>query len=429
MLLNKIENYSARIAIIGAGYVGLPMAIEMSKKSDVIIYDLCSEKIEMLKRGESYIIDVNSDDVNRAVSGNSLHPTTDENALDVADCFIICVPTPLNINKQPDLTFVEEATELVSRHMKKSSLVILESTTYPGTTEELLKPILEKDGLVCGKDFYLAFSPERVDPGNKEFNPSNTTKIVGGYAETDTRLAQMLYEKNLGCEVFSVSSPAVAEMSKILENTYRNINIGLIDEFAQICHKMNIDIWEVIEAAKTKPFGFQAFYPGPGVGGHCIPLDPFYLAWKVKEYGLTATMIETSGQVISSMPEYVVSRISDILNENKKALNGAKVLVVGVAYKPDISDSRESPSVIVTEKLIAKNADVSYYDPYVKSVNIAGNAFNSVSESEIDGDWDIIVILTAHSCVDYKKLASTGCPIFDTKNILKDYKFDNIVKL
>ena len=290
--------------------------------------------------------------------------------------------------------------------------------------------MLEESGLSCDKDFFLAFSPERVDPGNSLFKTTNTAKVVGGTSSESTQIAAKLYEVNLECEIFSVSSPTVAEMSKILENTYRNINIGLIDEFAIICNKMNIDIWEVIEAAKTKPFGFHAFYPGPGVGGHCIPLDPLYLSWKVKEYGLSATMIETSGRIIERMPEYLVERVAEILNDSQKSINGSCILVVGVAYKANVSDCRESPALKIIKQLISKKASVSILDPLVKSVDIDSKNYLTVDIDELQNNkYDLVVVLVDHSCVDYSKLLDLQTPIFDTKNALRAFRSEQIIKL
>jgi len=426
--LKKIETHTAKIGIIGVGYIGLPMAIEMAKHNDVIAFDTDFDKIQMLRLGKSYIDDIRDCDVELFIKNKRIQPTTDEGELDCVDCYIVCVPTPLNVNKQPDLKYIISAANIIANHLKKGNVVIFESTTYPGTTNELIRPILEKAGLICDKDFFLAFSPERVDPGNVQFKTSNTAKVVGGTSKEASEIVSKLYEVNLNCEIFKVSSPTVAEMSKILENTYRNINIGLIDEFAIICNKMGIDIWEVIDAAKTKPFGFQAFYPGPGVGGHCIPLDPLYLSWKVKEYGISTTMIEASGRVIDNMPNYVVERISKILNDYQKPVNGARILIVGVAYKANISDCRESPAINVIKELKTRKAYVDIYDPYVNSINIDGEQYTTI-DSLVNENYDLIVLLVNHSGVDNKKLIEFGVPIFDTRNALKEYSCSHIIKL
>lgn len=429
-IVSRIKSNDIKIGIIGVGYVGLPMAIAMSNKNKVVAYDNNDQKIECLYRGKSYIDDVTDHEILERVKSGKLLPSSNEESLNGLDCYIICVPTPLDNSKQPDMQYIIGASEMVSKHMRRGAVVIVESTTYPGTTDELVKPILEKSQLTCDNDFFLAFSPERVDPGNKLFNTSNTPKIVGGVTENSTVLASLVYENNLECEIHKVSSAKVAEMSKILENTYRNINIGLIDEFAIICHYMSIDIWEVIEAAKTKPFGFQAFYPGPGVGGHCIPLDPYYLAWKVKEFNITASMIETSGIIIDSMHRYVVDRVAEILNKNYKALSCSKVLVVGLSYKANISDWRESPSIKIIELLRNKMAQVEIYDPYIPNIQISGIDYMSENMDHIlTTNYDIIIISTGHDCINYKALIEKKEPILDTRNVLQEYDSKYIIKL
>ena len=341
----------------------------------------------------------------------------------VKDCdFIaICVPTPLDKYQQPDISYVKKSTMDVSKHLKRGTVVVLESTTYPGTTEELMLPILENgSGLKCEEDFYLAFSPERVDPGNKLFKTKNTPKVVGGVGKDATEVAAALYRSVLEGEVYTVSKPAVAEMEKILENTYRNINIGLINEFAIICHKMGIDIWEVVDAAKTKPYGFQAFYPGPGVGGHCIPLDPFYLTWKAKEYDYHMKLIEASGAINDYMPEFVIERSMKILSKKfKKALNGAKILLLGVAYKKDIDDLRDSPALLIYENFLREGAEVKYYDYYNPSFRDerGGTVYSLKELTKKDiNDADLVVITTDHTNLDYEMIAENAKYIFDTKN-------------
>lgn len=429
-LLKKIESHTVKIGIVGVGYVGLPMAIEMSKHNEVIAFDTDAEKIKMLNTGKSYVDDIEDDVLVSQLRTGRLVPTSDETDLSDVECYIVCVPTPLNINKQPELKYIISATTIISKYLHKGNVVVFESTTYPGTTVELIKPLLEKTGLQCDNEFFLAFSPERVDPGNSHFRTSNTPKVVGGTSCDATKIAAKLYEANLDCEIFPVSSPTVAEMSKILENTYRNINIGLIDEFAIICNRMNIDIWEVIDAAKTKPFGFHPFYPGPGVGGHCIPLDPLYLSWKVKEYGIDATMIEASDRIIEHMPEYVVNRVSEILNDLQKSINGANILALGVAYKADISDCRESPAVKIIERLIQKKACVSVIDPFVDCFTIKSEKHFTIDMSDVQkSEYDMVILLVDHSCIDYSRLLSLDIPIFDTRNAMRAFRSNKIIKL
>ena len=333
-LLDKINNKTAKVGVVGLGYVGLPLAVEKANAGyQTIGFDVQEEKVNMVNEGKNYIGDVVDQNLKEIVEAKTLKATTDFSFVKDVDTICICVPTPLDLYKQPDLSYVVDSTRSVAEYLRKGMLVILESTTYPGTTEEILKPILEESGLKCGEDFFLAFSPERVDPGNKDFNTKNTPKVVGGCSDECTEVAAALYRNILEGDIHTVSSPAVAEMEKILENTFRNINIGLANEMAILCNRMGIDVWEVIDAAKTNPYGFMPFYPGPGLGGHCIPLDPFYLEWKAKEYDYHTRLIETSGEINDSMPEFVLDNVMKILNKNKKALNGAKVLLLGVAYK------------------------------------------------------------------------------------------------
>jgi UDP-N-acetyl-D-glucosamine dehydrogenase len=350
-----------------------------------------------------------------------LKATSDFSEAAMCDCVCICVPTPLDKHQQPDISYVKASTESLVPYLHKDMLVVLESTTYPGTTEELLKPILETSGLTCGKDFHLAFSPERVDPGNLIYKTKNTPKVVGGVTPACTDIAATLYENVLSAPVHRVSSPAIAEMEKILENTYRNINIGLINELAILCNRMGISVWEVIEAAKTKPYGFQAFYPGPGLGGHCIPLDPYYLSWKAREYGVHTSMIESSMMINDRMPEYCVERAMKMLNRHKKAMNGAKVLVVGVAYKQDVDDYRESPAIDVIQRLLVEGADVSYYDPWIPRFRHGTLEMKSLSElnGAVLGDADLVIVTAAHSNVDYGLIQQYAGLIFDTKNAMK----------
>ncbi len=428
-LKEKILNKTATLGVCGLGYVGLPLAVEKAKAGyKVIGFDVQREKVELVNSGKNYIGDVVDSDLEKLVKNGMLKATENFEEVASCDCVCICVPTPLDIHQEPDITYVKSSTESVAKYLHKDMLVVLESTTYPGTTEELLKPILEKaSGLKCGVDFYLAFSPERVDPGNLVYKTKNTPKVVGGCTPTCTDIAATMYECILEAPIHRVSSPAIAEMEKILENTYRNINIGLVNELARLCHKMNISIWEVIDAAKSKPYGFQAFYPGPGLGGHCIPLDPYYLTWKAREYGFHTTLIENSMVINDSQPAYVVERAMHILNEYKKAINGAKVLVLGVAYKQDIDDYRESPAIRVIEELKKVGADIKYYDPYVSKFK--DGKLTMEGEKELTKDLlkssDIVIITTAHTNVDYKFVCDNAKIVFDTKNVTKDISIKN----
>lgn len=429
-LQEKLETKSAVLGVVGLGYVGLPLAVEKAKAGyQTIGFDIQKDKVEAINNGENYIGDIVDSDLSEMVNKGFLMATHQVEKLHKADVICICVPTPLDEHQQPIIDYVENSVREISNFLRKDTLIILESTTYPGTTEELMKPILESSGLKCGTDFFLAFSPERVDPGNRLFKTKNTPKVVGGITKKCTELAALLYEKILDAPVHRVSSPAVAEMEKILENTYRNINIGLINELAILANRMNIDIWEVIEAAKSKPYGFQAFYPGPGVGGHCIPLDPYYLSWKAREFGFHTSMIESSMMINDNMPRYIVDRASKILNRWKKPLNGSKILIMGVAYKQDIDDYRESPALKVIEHLIEENAQIHYYDPYVDAFSFKGIYKESIPNLDDLDKYDLVIITTNHSTVDYEKIVNESQLIFDTKNTLYQYNSKNIVKL
>ena len=423
-LLNKIQNKTAVIGVVGLGYVGLPLAVEKAKAGyKVIGFDVQDSKVKMVNEGHNYIGDVVDSDLSNLVKSGKLSATTDFSFVSGVDAVAICVPTPLDIYKQPDLSYVVNSSESVAKYAHKGMLVILESTTYPGTTEEVLKPIFEKKGLKCGEDFYLAFSPERVDPGNKQYKTKNTPKVVGGCTPDCTEVAAALYRNVLEeGDVYTVSSPAVAEMEKIFENTFRNINIALSNEMAILCKKMGIDIWEVIDAAKTKPYGFMAFYPGPGIGGHCIPLDPFYLTWKAKEYDFYTRLIETSGDINDYMPQFVVESAMELLNKAKKPMNGAKVLLLGVAYKKDIDDLRESPVLKVIDNLIKNGADVYYNDPFIPSFKRNGVEYKSVEIDKYIDDADIVIITTDHSCYDYQDIVNRAKIVYDTRNATKEVK-------
>ncbi len=429
-IIEKLKNKKAVLGVIGLGYVGLPLAVEKAKAGyKTIGFDVQQEKVNMVNNGQNYIGDVVNEDLQEIVSSGLLEATTDFSTVASADCVCIAVPTPLDEYQQPDISYVKASAESIVPYMHKNMLIVLESTTYPGTTEELLKPILEKSGLVCGEDFYLAFSPERVDPGNLIYKTKNTPKVVGGITQKCTDVAAAMYEAILEAPIHRVSSPAIAEMEKILENTYRNVNIGLINELAMLCNKMNINIWEVVDAAKSKPYGFQAFYPGPGLGGHCIPLDPYYLSWKAREFGFHTSMIESSMMVNDRMPEYCVERASKILNRSKKALNGSKVLVLGVAYKQDIDDYRESPALDVIDELELGGAEVKFFDPFVLEYKEHGKIKKGevALTKELLAEADLVVITTAHTDVDYNFVQENAKMIFDTKNAMKNVNSrDNI---
>lgn len=426
LLLKKIEERKIKVGVVGLGYVGLPLAVEKAKAGFVTVgFDVQPAKVDMVNAGKNYIGDVVDSDLESLVKEGMLSATSDFSFIKDVDFVAICVPTPLDEHQQPDISYVKSSTEAVSKYLKKNTMVVLESTTYPGTTEELIKPILEEgSGLKCGEDFYLGFSPERVDPGNLIYKTKNTPKVVGAVGKDATEVIAAMYRAVLDGDVHEVSSPAIAEMEKILENTYRNVNIGLVNELAILCNRMGINFWEVVDAAKTKPYGFQAFYPGPGLGGHCIPLDPYYLSWKAREYGFHTSMIESSMMVNDRMPEYCVERAGKILNRFKKALNGAKVLVLGVAYKQDIDDYRESPAIRVIEVLEREGADVEFFDPWIAEYKEHGQVKTGLKEITPDSvkGYDLVMITAAHSNVDYDMVQKNAKAIFDTKNVMKNIK-------
>lgn len=433
-LLNKINNRSISVGVVGLGYVGLPLAVEKAKAGfKTIGFDIQKSKVDMVNEGHNYIGDVVDDDLKGLVQTKMLSATTDFGKVCDVDCIAICVPTPLDEHQQPDISYIRNSTIEIAKYMTKGTIIVLESTTYPGTTEELIKPILEKgSGLICGEDFYLGFSPERVDPGNKKYKTKNTPKVVGAIGKDATEVIATMYRTVLEGDVFEVSSPAVAEMEKLLENTYRNINIGLANEMAILCNKMGIDYWEVIDAASTKPYGFQPFYPGPGLGGHCIPLDPYYLSWKAREFGFHTSMIESSMMVNDRMPEYCIERASEILNRRRKSINGSNVLVLGVAYKADIDDYRESPAIPIISLLEKMGAKVDYYDPYIKRFKSHGfekEGLLNICSSTIK-NYDLVMITCNHSAFDYGMIQKHSQMIFDTKNAMKNIsKRDNIIVL
>jgi UDP-N-acetyl-D-glucosamine dehydrogenase len=430
-LIKKIEQREVVVGVVGLGYVGLPLAVEKAKAGfKTIGFDVQAKKVEMVNAGKNYIGDVVDSDLMQLVSNGILSATSDFSFIGDVDFIAICVPTPLDEHQQPDISFVRDSAGNISKYLRKETMVVLESTTYPGTTEELIKPILEKgSGLICGKDFYLGFSPERVDPGNLIYKTKNTPKVVGAVGSDALEVISYMYRQVLQGDVHEVSSPSIAEMEKILENTYRNVNIGLVNELAILCDKMGINIWEVIDAAKSKPYGFQAFYPGPGLGGHCIPLDPYYLSWKAREYGFHTSMIETSMMINDRMPEYCTERAAKILNRFRKPMNGSKILVLGVAYKQDIDDYRESPALRVIDELEKTGAQTKFFDSYIPEYIHCGKLMKGEPELTVKlvEDADIVIVTASHTNVDYDLVAKHATAILDTKNAMKDVeKRDNI---
>ena len=424
-LERKLTDRTARVGVIGLGYVGLTLAVELARAGLTAVgVDLDTRKVDAINRGESYIPDVPTREVAEFQKAGRLSATTDAAIIKTLDTINICVPTPLRKTKDPDLSYVVSAVEMVAAHMKPGQLIILESTTYPGTTDEVVKPILEKGGLVAGRDFFLAFSPERVDPGNAHFTTRNVPKVVGGTTPTCTRLAKVLYSASIET-VIEVSSTRVAEMVKLLENTFRAVNIGLVNELALMCDRLGLSVWEVVDAAATKPFGFMPFYPGPGLGGHCIPIDPFYLSWKVKEVGFEARFIELAGHVNGAMPHHVVDKVADALNSHSKSVRGSNVLMLGIAYKRDIDDIRESPALDVMAVLQQKGALVSYHDPYAPHLAArewpGGTDMKSVELSDKAlADADCVVVLTDHKVFDYAKIVKAARLLVDTRNAIKN---------
>ena len=422
-LSNKLKNKTARVGIIGLGYVGLPLAVEFAKVGfNVTGIDISTEVVKKVNSGVSHILDVSTAELSKLVKSKKIIATNDFSVIKDLDTINICVPTPLRKSKDPDVSFIISAVTEIQKYIRKEQLIILESTTYPGTTEEVVRPLLEETGLITGKDFYLAFSPERVDPGNKNYHTKNTPKVVGGTTKKCCEVAHLFYSKAIE-KVIVVSSTQTAELVKLLENTFRAVNIGLVNEMAVMCDKLGIDIWEVIDAASTKPFGFMPFYPGPGLGGHCIPIDPLYLSWKAKFYNFTARFIELADEVNSFMPDYVIAKSAQALNNEKKCLNGAKVLVLGITYKANISDIRESPAITVIEKLEKQKAKVYYNDPYAPEVMVENKLFSSISlNPEIIKKMDLIIITANHSCYNWKKILQKNIPVLDTRNALKNEK-------
>jgi len=425
----KISQKRARLGVIGLGYVGLPLAVEFAKAGfDVTGIDLSQEKVDLFNQGQSYIKDVADSEMSPLIGSGKLRATTDFSVIRELDTVDICVPTPLRKTKDPDMSYVVAATESIAAHLHPGLLIMLGSTTYPGTTNELVLPKLETSGLRVGKDFFLCFSPERVDPGNAKYQTHNIPKVVGGITPACTQLGALLYSQTLET-VVPVSSTRVAEMVKLLENTFRLINIGLVNELAVMCDRMKIDVWEVIDAAATKPFGFMPFYPGPGLGGHCIPIDPFYLSWKSKEAGIEARFIELAGHVNGRMPEFVAEKIQNALNLDSKAVRGSHVHILGTAYKRNIEDVRESPALDIMVILQRLGAKVTFSDPFVKQVNLNGQIIEAADMLSSVSAADCVAIVTDHDGVDYQAVVDNSKLIVDTRNALKRFRSDRIVRL
>lgn len=418
-LVERLINKKACVAVIGLGYVGLPMAVEQAKTGfEVIGIDNNISRINMLKDGKSYIQGVSNEVLTQLVNSGNFKVTASYNLLSKADVVVVCVPTPVNEMRQPDLSYIEAALRQIAKGLRFGQLISLESTTFPGTTREIVLPILEDSGLNVGTDYFLAFSPERVDPGNKEFTVKDIVKVVGGVTAVCTEVAVTFYRQSL-CSVVPVSSPDIAEMTKIFENTYRAVNIGLVNEFMLLCDRMGLDIWEVLDAAATKPYGIEVFYPGPGVGGHCIPVDPFYMVWKAKAYGFQSRFIELAGELNNQVSDYVIQKVVYVLNDRRKCLNGSKILILGVAYKKDINDIRESPALKIIKQLQEKKAVVQYFDPYVPQIHISaqGDCLHCIELTpENIAAADLVLIITDHSGIDYQQVVESARVIIDTRN-------------
>ena len=429
-LKKLILERKAKIGIVGLGYVGLPLAAEFGKGGfQVTGFEVDQQKVRDIRDAESYIPDVPTEEVAKLVKKGLLKATLDFAGLKKMDAVIICVPTPLRKSKDPDVSYIVASVKEARRYLRRGQLIVLESTTYPGTTRELVKPMLEAGGLKAGKDFFLAFSPERVDPGNKKYGVKNTPKVVGGHPPACTELAGLLYGAVID-KVLKVSSTEAAELVKLLENTFRAVNIGMINEMALMCHKLGLDVWEVIGAAASKPFGFMPFYPGPGIGGHCIPLDPHYLGWKMKTLNFEPRFIELAGAINSSMPDHVVERLGELLNTRGLALSRSKILMIGMAYKPDISDPRESPARDVLILLEKTGAKADFYDPYVSETDVEGEVRRARKDAlKKIKQYDCVMIVTPHSCIDYAAIVKNARLVFDTRNATKGLKGKNIFRL
>jgi len=426
----KIRSRSAKVGVVGLGYVGLPLAVAFSEAGfRVLGFDIQQKRVDLVNQGKSYIADVSEARLSSALANNLVEATTDQSRLGEVDAICVCVPTPLTKTKDPELAYVISESEAVSRYLQKGQLVVLESTTYPGTTREVMLPILERSELKAGQDFYLAFSPEMIDPGNKKYTIKNTPKIVGGINHESTKLAELLYQQ-VADIVIPVSCPEVAELTKVFQNVFRSVNIALVNELAHLCEQMGLSVWEVIDAASTKPFGYMPFYPGPGIGGHCIPLDPYYLANKAREYDFHTRFIELAAEINEHMPYHVVSRILEALNTRGKSLNGAKILVLGVAYKKDVEDTRESPALKIIQLLCEKGAEVSYNDPYVSQIHVPAGDMESVElTKKCLASMDCVVIATDHSCYNMGEVVAHSKLVFDTRGATRGLKQANIVRL
>jgi UDP-N-acetyl-D-glucosamine dehydrogenase len=428
VLEEKIRSRTARVGVVGLGYVGLPLAVEFAKAGFTVTgIDLSEQKIRSVNAGSSYVGDISSDTLGPLVEAGKIRATTDFSAVLELDTINICVPTPLRKTKDPDMSYIVSACQEIARNFHAGSLVILESTTYPGTTDEVVLPMLEKSGLTVGEDFFLCFSPERVDPGNAKYQTKNIPKVVGGVTPACTEMGRVFYSQALQT-VVPVSSTQVAEMVKLLENTFRMINIGLVNEIAMMCDRIGINVWEVIDAAATKPFGFMPFYPGPGLGGHCIPIDPFYLSWKTKQAGIEARFIELAGYINGQMPHFVVDKVQNALNDAGKPVKGSKIHIMGVAYKRDIEDMRESPALDVAMLLEKRGGLISYSDPHVPTLKLDGSTLQAQPESAA-ADADCVVVITDHTAFDYKALVARSSLIVDTRNALRGVSSPHIVRL
>ena len=428
-LKEKFAKRQAHVATIGLGYVGLPLSVEFAEAGfRVTGLDLSVEKVDGVNRGQSHIRDVSSERVAALGKAGRLAASRDFDRLSDADAIIICVPTPLSKTKDPDLSMVVDAARAIAAHLRKGQLVVLESTTYPGTTEELILPLLTERGFRVGEDFFLAFSPERVDPGNPKFHTRNTPKIIGGMTPACTEVAKALYAQAIET-VIPVSSTRAAEMVKLLENTFRSVNIGLVNEVALMCARLGVNVWEVIEAAATKPFGFMPFFPGPGLGGHCIPIDPLYLSWKLKTLNYRARFIELAGEINSGMPEYVCSRVAEALNEKEKSVKGSRILVVGVTYKRDVEDVRESPALDILRILASRGARVLYNDPYVAELTEEGTVLRSADLLPAVKEADIVVIVTDHSSYPWERIVETASLVLDTRNATRGIVSDKVLRI
>jgi UDP-N-acetyl-D-glucosamine dehydrogenase len=430
VLKEKIINRSAKVVVIGLGYVGLPLAVEIAEKGfKVFGIDISKDRIDSLKKGKTYVTDV-KDEVIKYYLNKNFFVGSDFLEISKADAIIICVPTPLDEAKRPDLFHVNSVVSKLVNYMKKGTLIVLESTSYPGTTEELIADVIEKKlKFETGKDFFVCFSPERIDPSNKSFNITNTPKIIGGITAECLELGKIFYETFID-EIVTVSSTKVAEMAKLLENTFRSVNIALINELTMMCEFMDINIWEVIDAAATKPYGYMPFYPGAGIGGHCLPVDPIYLSWKAKMYNYYSRFIELTNDINANMPRYVIKQITEILNSEGKAIKGSKIFIVGITYKKDVNDIRESPALEIISLLKEKGADIFYYDPYIPTLDLNSSKIYSINlTKEIHKNADLTVIVTDHSDIDYQLIIDNSKVVYDTRNVTKNYRPQNVVLL